>query len=257
MKVHLLSWGIALVFLATSLGSWAGQKEKSNLRVFASITLTDALTDIAHDYEKSSGRTVQFNFAGSDRLAQQIEYGVPIDVFLCADSKWMDVLQDKRMIRSDTRRSLVSSGLVLIVNKASPLTIHNPEDLLLAKIGKIAIAESKGVPSGYIIREYLKDHDIWEKIQSRVVQTDNARGTLGLVASDQVGAGFVYKADVAISHEVKIAYTIPTDDVPEIIFIGAVTRFSSNPDAARDFLDYLSLPAAQDVFRRYGFTVLH
>jgi molybdate transport system substrate-binding protein len=79
---------------------------------------------------------------------------------------------------------------------------------------------------------------------------------LASVESDNVEAGFVYKTDAAISKKVKIAYEVPIDKGPKIIYPVAIIKESKKKAAARDFMNYVLSPAAKDTFKKYGFVVL-
>lgn len=256
LQVLFRASGILYLILASTLFSWAGQKNQGELRVFSTIGLTESLTEIAATYENSTGRKVRLNFAGSDQLARQIAMGVPCDLFLCADTKWIDELQNKNFIRPETRHSLLSCRLVIIVNKSSPLVITKPEDLLQPKVGRIAIGDPQNVPSGIHSREYMEKHQIWSAVQSRLMITPNARSTLSAVECDRVGLGFVYNTDALIAHNARIAYEIPTNEIPPIHILGALTTGSANPTAAQNFLKLLQQPESLAVFKRYGFTIL-
>ncbi len=55
------------------------------LRVSAAVSLTDALTTVAQQWEKAGNVHVELNFAASNILARQILEGAPVDVFISAD----------------------------------------------------------------------------------------------------------------------------------------------------------------------------
>src|SRR5699024_7599661 len=54
---------------------------KQKLMVSAAASLTDAMDEITEKYEaEHRGIDLEFNFAGSGKLAQQIQQGAPVDV---------------------------------------------------------------------------------------------------------------------------------------------------------------------------------
>lgn len=256
LRVLIRASGVVFLLLATSLFSWAGQKNQGELRVFASISLTESLTEIAAQYEKDTHQKIRLNFAGSNLIAEQIQMGVPADLFLSADAKWIDDLQGKGFIRKETRLDLLSSCLVLIVNKESPLVIKRIEDLLQPKVGRIALGDGSKVASGSYSRDYLERKKLWAPLEPRFVITSNARATLSAVEADRVGVGFVYKADAMISHGIRVAYEIPESEIPPIHFFASVTTHSAHATEAQALLDYLSQPESLTVFKRYGFAIV-
>src|SRR5699024_12826884 len=67
--------------------------EKSvELTVSAAISLTDALKEIEKEYTKDHPVTFKFNLGNSGKLAQQIQQGAPVDVYISANDDCMERL---------------------------------------------------------------------------------------------------------------------------------------------------------------------
>jgi molybdate transport system substrate-binding protein len=244
MKIATL---ILVSFLAISAAA-------SELQIFAAISLTDALKEIATLYENKTGNPVLFNLGASSMLARQISEGSPADVFFSADEDKMDDLQKKQLIVNETRRSLLSNSLVIVIPFDSNSTISDPHQLAKSN-WKIAIAEPKTVPAGIYAKKYLQNIGLWSKLMDRIVPTENVRAALAVVESGNVDAGIVYKTDAAISRRVKIAYEIPVKDTPKIIYPVAVIKDTKNLEAAKSFVEYLASEESKAIFTKYGFLV--
>lgn len=226
----------------------------ADVNVYAAASLTDVLKEMSGNYEKQSSDKIVFNFAASSLLARQITESAPADIFFSADEAKMDDLQKAGLIVNDTRRDLLSNALVIVVPNESQLTIASPDDLL-AKTQKIAIADPRAVPAGIYTKEYLTRLGLWEKLQSKMVPTENVRAALAAVESGNVDAGFVYKTDGNISKKVKVAFTVPVDKGPAIRYPVAIVNETKNKLAAESFLRYLQSDEARQLFERYGFIV--
>lgn len=225
------------------------------INVFAAASLTDALKEIAANFEKASANKIVFNFGASSTLARQIDEGAPADIFFSADEAKMDGLQKSGLIVNETRKRRLSNSLVVVIPSDSSLVLRSPSDLTNASIRRIALADPAVVPAGVYSRLYLEKLGIWSVLKPKVVPTENVRGALAAVASGDVEAGMVYKTDAAISRKVKIACEVPRADGPDISYPVALMKDSSHPDAARKFLEYLESPAAGKVFKEFGFIV--
>ena len=71
----------------------------STILVAAAASLQKALQEITPLYTRANpSQTINYNFAASGVLAQQIEQGAPVDVFIAAADKQMNTLQKKRII---------------------------------------------------------------------------------------------------------------------------------------------------------------
>jgi molybdate transport system substrate-binding protein len=224
--------------------------------VFAAASLVDSLKQIGSDYTRQTGQKVVFNFGASSMLARQIEEGAPADVFFSADEAKMNSLEKKGLILPGTRKSRLSNSLVIVVAADSSLRIASATNLAGTSVKRIALADTKTVPAGIYAREYLQTLQLWAAIEPKVVPTDNVRAALAAVESGNVDAGIIYKTDVAISKNIKVACEIPRAEGPVISYPVAVMRQSSQVEAAIAFIGYLETEKAAKVFEHYGFIVL-
>lgn len=223
------------------------------ITVFAAASLSDALREIAKTYETASGEKLLFNFAASSTLALQIKQGAPADLFFSADEAKMNELAKGGLIVAETRRSLLSNTLVIVINAEDGTTLAAPDDLAKTAIRRIALAEPQTVPAGIYAKEYLRKVGLWEKISDKLVPTENVRACLAAVEGGNADVGIVYKTDALISKKVKAAFEVPAGDAPLISYPAAVLKASKHADAARKFIIYLASPEASAVFTRYGF----
>lgn len=245
---------LAVLLLALALSPAAGLS--AELNVFAAASLTDALREIAADYEKAGGDRIVLNLGASSTLARQIQEGAPADLFLSADEEKMNGLEKRKLLLPGTRRSVLSNTLVVVVPTDSSLKVTAAKDLAAPSIRALALAEPQTVPAGIYAKQYLRQLGLWSKVIDRVIPTENVRAALAAVESGNVDAAIVYKTDAGISKKVRIAHEVPRAEGPVISYPFAVLAESRQPDAARKFLAYLVSPAALDVFRKYGFLIL-
>jgi len=240
----------AVLFTAASLHA-------AEVTVFAAASLTDSLKSIATAYEKQSGDKIVFNFGASSTLARQIEEGAPADIFFSADEAKMDGLEKKALIDKATRQSRLGNVLVVVVPAGSSLEIKSACDLTNAAVKKIALADTKAVPAGVYAKAWLEKQQLWPAIEPKVVPTENVRGALAAVESENVEAGVVYKTDAGISKKVKVAYEVPATDAPKISYPMALVKESKQPEAGKKFLTFLASEEAGQVFRRFSFILLN
>jgi len=225
----------------------------NEIEVFAASSLTDALKDIAANYEKAGGDKIIFNFAASSTLAIQIKAGAPADLFFSADEAKMDDLEKAGLIVKATRRDILRNSLVIVAPTDSSVTLTSATQLTNPKIQKIALGQPQSVPAGIYAREYMQKLGVWDQIAARVIPFENVRATLAAVETDNVDAGIVYKTDALHSQKVKEIYEISPQDGPKIVYPAAVIEDSKHAAAAKQFLDYLAKPDSLTIFAKYGF----
>jgi len=226
----------------------------AEVNVYAAASLTDVMKEIASAYEKENGDKISFNFGASSLLARQIIERAPADMFVSADEAKMDELEHAGLIATETRRDLLSNLLVIVVPSDSKLMIASPEELV-TKSKQIAVADPRAVPAGIYTKEYLTRLGLWQKLEPKMVPTENVRAALAAVESGNVDAGFVYKTDANISSKVKVAFTVAVQQGPPIRYPVALIRDSKEKSAAAKFLAYLQSASARKTFEGYGFIV--
>jgi molybdate transport system substrate-binding protein len=140
---RLAGFFVVLSILFGSIQSPVHGQEK-NLTVFAAASMKNALDDIDAAYTSKSGVKIVTSYAASSALAKQIEQGAPADIFVSADTDWMDYVGGKKDINESTRINLLGNNIVLIAPKDSKIdnvTIGPGFDLSkLVGDGKIATA---------------------------------------------------------------------------------------------------------------------
>ena len=167
----------------------------------------------------------------------------------------MDALEKKGLLLAETRRSLLSNLLVIVVAADASAVPKSASDLAKPEFKKIALAEPQTVPAGIYAREYLQKLGLWDALKEKVVPTETVRSALAAVESGNVEAGFVYKTDSLISKKVKIAVEISAAEGPKISYPIAVVKSSKEPERAKKLAEYLAGPAARQVFEKFGFII--
>ena len=232
--------------------------EDKSLVVFAAASMKNALDDIDAAYTAKSGVKVQASYAASSVLAKQIEQGAPADIFVSADTDWMDYAISKKNINEPTRVNLLGNSIVLIGAKDSEInnvTIGPGFDLAkLAGSGKIATGDVKAVPVGKYAKAALEKLGAWQAAEPKFAMADSVRAALTLVARSEAALGIVYSTDAKVEPGVKIVGTFPADSHPPIIYPVAATATAKAE--ATDYLAFLKSSAAKTILEKYGFTYL-
>jgi molybdate transport system substrate-binding protein len=232
----------------------ATQAQARQIVVSAAISLKDAFNELGHLFQNRTDNKVTFIFAASGELEKQIEAGAPVDVFASAGEKEMDQLQTKQLIDQATRVNFASNSLVLVVPAGSNLQLHSFADLEQPSVRKIAIGNPKAVPAGQYAQQLLRNLELWSKVESRLVLAENVRQVLDYVVREEVEAGIVYATDVQIAQgKAVLVARAPARDYSPILYPIAVVKDSTNPQAARAFVDFVRSPDGIQILGKYGF----
>ncbi len=227
-----------------------------SLQVYAAASLTTAVSKIAAAFEaEHPGTKVRLNFAASSLLARQLEHGARADIYISANTDWMNYLQQKDLLQQASQQLLLTNRLVLVVPAASSAELKTVMDLIDPKIRRIAVADWTHVPAGVYARQALKTAGLWQQVRGKCIPTLNARATLVYVERGDVDCGLVYASDAAISRRVRIALFLPDSIQPAIRYPVAIMKGSHHP-LTNDFFTFLQSSTARPIFTINGFSIL-
>jgi molybdate transport system substrate-binding protein len=247
----------ALLGLAAALSLFfvAPAQAQTGLIVFAASSLTDGMKAVADAYQARTGTKVTLSFDASNTLAQQIDQGASADLYMSADTDWMDFLQKNNRIANDTRRDLLGNRLVLIGGSGSAALAIAPHfDLAGAlKDSRLALADPNSVPAGKYGKAALTALSVWDSVSDKIAPAENVRIALAYVSRGESPYGIVYETDAKVDPGVHVVGVFPESTHPPIVYPVALTRTAS--PAAKDFLTFLSGPESRAIFEKAGFSL--
>ncbi|AKJ41949.1 molybdate ABC transporter substrate-binding protein [Pragia fontium] len=253
-----LQFTAVVALLTASLFQTAAAAEK--VTVFAAASLTNALGEIATEYQKKTGVEIKSSFASSSTLARQIEQGAPADLFISADQQWMDYVIDKKLMDDKTRVTLLGNDLVLVAPLNSPLKHVNVNKVTdwssLLKDSRLAVGDPDHVPAGIYTKQALTYLGTWDQLAPKMARANNVRAALALVEREEAPLGIVYGSDAVASKKVKVVGIFPEESHLPVEYPMATVKDHSTP-VVEAFFKYLATPEASAVFERYGFSPRH
>lgn len=227
-NIHFIAFPLLLLFPGC-------QREGATapLTVCAAASLREVVTEIAQDWSRRSNVPLRLQFEASSTLARQIQAGAPGDIFISADPRWTDT------VKTLDRFDWLGNRLVCVVRKESSL-----KDL--SAVRSLSLGGEQ-VPVGSYAREALKKMGV--PLPDRVVLGATVRDVLSKVSQGAAEAGIVYATDVAVDPEVKVAFEIPHEAQPRIVYPVALL----DPRGS-DLFKVLRAPESLKTARRHGFT---
>jgi molybdate transport system substrate-binding protein len=233
----------------------SGNTPAVTLTVGAAADLNYAFQELGAIYEAETGTKIDFNFGSTGQLAQQVDRGAPIDLFAAANQSFVEDLDAKGRVISDTKEIYGRGRIVLWSRNDSPLEIEqlSLEDLLDPEITRVAIANPAHAPYGIAAREALEAVGVWEQIQPKLVLGENVRQTLQYAETGNV--------DVAI---VALSLAVVADGqwqlLPEELHnpldqMLAVVEGTPHETEARDFAEFINSAKGRPIMQQYGFVL--
>jgi len=237
-----------LVALALAVGGCSASHAGGApvVKVFAAASLTETFTQLGKNFEAGhAGARVEFTFAGSSQLAQQITQGAPAGVFAAASPATMKTVTDAGLADGPPA-VFVRNQLVIAVRKGNAVQIANLADL--ARPGLKVTVCAPQVPCGDAARKVLDGAGL--KLTPATLEQD-VKAALTKVRLGEADTALVYRTDArAASAEVD---TVEFPESSSAVNDYQIVVLRKAPAAARDFVAFVRSDEAAAVLRRAGF----
>jgi molybdate transport system substrate-binding protein len=226
------------------------------IRVAAAADLSFAMKDVAARFEAQTGNKVVLSFGSSGNFYAEIGNGAPFDVFCSADTSYPQQLINSGLAFSDSLYAYARGSIVLWAPKGSTLDLKRGLDVLLdPAVHKIAIANPRHAPYGRAAEAALRSHNLWDRVQDKLILGENIAQTAQFVTSGNADVG-ILALSLALSAGLKDQgryELIPSADYPPMNQAAVVLKSSRHEKVARAFVEFLKKKEIQDLLHQYGF----
>jgi molybdate transport system substrate-binding protein len=226
--------------------------------VFAAASLKGAMGDISDAWAATGHPKLRLSLDSSGTLAKQIQQGAGAQIFISADEKWMDYLAKHSLVVPDSRKDLLTNGLVLVApaGQGKNVTIAPGLDLasVLGPAGRLAVGDPDTVPAGIYAKQALIRLGAWAKVSGKLAPAANVKAALLLVERGEAPAGVVYRTDALGDPKVQVIGAFPASSHDPIAY--PIALISPGGDqAASAALAFLEGKQAKIIYAKYGFGV--
>ena len=151
------------------------QPHKTHLTISAAISLRESLEEIKEIYHHFQPNiNLSYNFGASGSLKQQIENSAPVDLFFSAAAHHIATLEEKQLLLSNTKQNILSNQLILITPKTQN-NIKKLQDLNTNQVQYLGLGNIATVPAGQYAVQALQHHQLWRRIQRKIVFTKDVQ----------------------------------------------------------------------------------
>ncbi|MCJ7689199.1 MAG: molybdate ABC transporter substrate-binding protein, partial [Clostridiaceae bacterium] len=247
---------LSLIILSGGCAEKQSNKiSKQEITIFAASSLTESMEEVVKLFEKENTKVkVNLNLESTSRLRLQIEQGVEADIFLSANKKHYDALDEQGFISKG--QTFLENSMVIIMPKDNPANIEKVEDL--KNKCKLVIAQ-KEVPAGGYAREIIHSlsgiygAEFEDKVLNNIVsEENNVKQVVSKVVMGEADVAFVYSSDVTTSvvEKVKVLRIDPVHNVRAEYWL---SKLKTENEYAEKFYAFLLSKEGQDIFKKYGF----
>jgi molybdate transport system substrate-binding protein len=236
----------------------ATPKGNGQLRVAAASDLKFALEEIRNQFAGlHPGSTITTTYGSSGSFFAQLANEAPFDLFLAADLDYAHRLVEQGQGMPDGDFAYARGHIVVWVSKDSPHLVENPgmECLREASVQKIAIANPKTAPYGRAAMAALKNLEVYEAVEPKLVYGENVAQAAQMVESGAADAGII-ALSLAVSPALRDKgrhWQVPDSAYPALIQGGVILRWTQDAELANDFRVFLLSDAGTSILKQYGF----
>ncbi len=254
-RLVLTGLAAGLTLGVAACGGSGGEQQAApprTLTVSAAASLTSVYNQLKPQFEQANpGVTVQFNFGGSDTLAQQVVQGAPADVLATASTKTMQTVQQAGRLQGEPI-TFATNKLQIAVQPGNPKQVVDLSSLVGPQVTESVCAPA--VPCGAATEAAERAAGV---TLDPVSEEQDVRSVLQRVTTRNVDAGLVYVSDVRSANGQVQGIDFPqatAQGAAQNYLIGAVTG-SQNADLANSWIQFVTGPQGDAALTQAGFTL--
>ncbi len=236
MAISLLSLLILSGFLYMLTHRSAGV---ADLYVYCAAGMRYPMEKIVKEYQEEYGVTVGIQYGGSNSLLSQVKLSSNADLFLAADSSYIQMAQDAGLAAESL--PLATMCPVIVVAKNSEKEIATIDDLLQPGI-RIGCGNPEAAAIGRTTKILLEQSGHWKSLDKQINDNGVYKPTVNEIANDvklgSVDAGIVWDSTAAQYSELQAVHVPELDSGLADVEI-CVLNSTKNPAAALHFARYV------------------
>lgn len=222
------------------------------IRLSAAASLTDAIKEITAAFQQQNPDAVIIaNYGSSGSLARQINQGAPADLYISANSKWMEYLSREQNIVPQSVRLFAINSLVFI--GPPKRKISSLEDIV--SLSRVAMGSPASVPAGQYAQQAMRTAGIYRQMAAakKLVMAKDVRQALLYADRGEVDGAFVYRTDALLAEHADTLLAVPMNLHDRIICLMGLTPNGSRNQTALALSRFIAGPEAAPVLRKFGF----
>ena len=242
---------------ATLLACLVPSSFAADITIAAASDLNFAFKELVTEYEKTTGNHVKLTLGSSGNFFSQIQNGAPFDLYFSADIGYPRKLDEAGLVVPGSLYPYAVGRIVLWAGKGSHLDLTKGLEVLRdPTIKKIAIANPKHAPYGRAAVAAMEHFKVYEPVKDKLILGENISQAAQFIESGACDAGII-AFSLALAPAMKAAgqyWEIPAAAHAPLEQGAVILKQSKQPDAARQFLEFVKGPQGQEIMQRYGFT---
>ncbi|GMW03707.1 MAG: hypothetical protein AMXMBFR84_48410 [Candidatus Hydrogenedentota bacterium] len=224
------------------------------VRVAVAANFLGPQADIAATFTAKTGYAVDTSSGSTGKLYAQIENGAPFHIFLSADEKHAQWLEERKLAVAGSRFNYAMGTLVLYGHALAAWPETGMDVLRRNDIRHIAIANPDLAPYGLAAMQVLDHLQLSDAVTPKLVKGESIAQAFQFVITGAAEIGFVAKSQVMDKPQGEYREVPSEFHAPILQQAVLLTTAESHPGAAA-FLEFLQSPDAREIIRESGYAV--
>ena len=243
--------GLALLGITAGIGAKAAE-----IKLLCAVALQPGMVALIPDFEKSSGHKVTITYGTAGAVAERVQKSEPADIVI-SSVPLIEQLQAQGKVVAGSRVNIAKVGVGVFVRKgAAKPDISSADAFKRSMLAARSIAypdPAGGGASGIYMASLLERLGIAVEMKPKTKLSPSAKVLYASVASGDVEIGFNQISEILAQPTVELAGPLPSAIQNYTQFVPGIVTGSSQTDAARALVTFLSSPAAKTVLKAKGF----
>ena len=225
------------------------------LRIFSGGAPKEIFLQLTPQFEGTSGHKIEYVFAVMSALRDKLAAGENADV-LVMPTNILDDYQKNGVVQAHGRAilGLVSVNAVVRAGVPNP-DLSTPDKVKQAILNSHTIVHATpgATPSGTHMGKLIEQLGIADAMKGKIIHRPALEGGVQLVASGEAEIGFYPKSEIVNTDGLSVVGPLPAAIQLTTIYGAAVSAGSTNADAARAFIAFMTEPAHRAAWAHAGF----
>jgi len=209
------------------------------------------LTELIARFEQTSPLRASLEAIGGVDAAKRVRAGEAFDIVVLAGDVIDQLIAEGRLL-AGSRADIADAAVAVAVRAgAARPDISSADAVKAAVLAARNVGYSTG-PSGTYLAKLFAQWGIADALQGRVTVAPPGVPVGSLVATGEIELGFQQLSELIALDGIDVVGTLPAAIEITTTFAGGIAQASTQPEAARQLLDFMAAPDVAEVKRRHG-----
>jgi molybdate transport system substrate-binding protein len=228
----------------------------AEIKIVSAVPVGEGIQHIAEQYKKTSGHDVKVQIANTGEINKLLAANEPFDILIGTTAS-ADQAAKEGKATAATKTQIGRIGIGVIVRSSSAAPNVATVDALKQALLKADLVIYNRAGSGQYIEKMIGQLGLTDQLKGKIPATrpGNAGETMDQIMQskvNEIGFGLLSEIKPYESKGIKLAGRLPAELQNYGNYDAIIMTNSKSVDAARDFIRYLTTPAAKQVFATHG-----